>query len=269
MRKLVVARRHLGIEQGDQFLASYPKSGSTWLAFMIANLMTEGCDDQRIADQRFLPGLGKQHEAKHRLPGGGRLIRTHEKWRPQYRRAIYVVRDGRDVAVSEYWHRRRVTGFDGDFASFLEYWRRGYFTGYGAWSEHVEDWLDSPPNRDGGVLLVRYEDLKEDTAGELRRVADFLELDASNERIGGAIQASTLEKMKKQEERSEGIKHRETGEKISFVRKGIVGDWRNTFTDDDLSKFFENSGEAMRRLGYLSDVSSYSEQVTSDDRGGV
>ena len=255
LRSLVVRYRHLGIEQGDMFLASYPKSGSTWLAFMIANLMTEECDDQKIADQRFLPGVGKQHEAKHRLPCGGRLIRTHEVWRPQYLRAIYVVRDGRDVAVSEYWHRRRVTGFEGDFSGFLEYWLRGYFTGAGAWAKHIEGWLTSPSNRNGEVLLVRYEDLKQDTVGELRRVADFLGLESSDERITSAVQASTLEKMKKQEERSEGIKHREKDEKIPVVRKGNVGDWRNHFSDSDIERFSEHAGGAMSRLGYESATS--------------
>jgi hypothetical protein len=256
VRDIVVAYRHRGLLPEDVILASYPKSGTTWLTFMLAQLLWQAGREQTLMDDRYVPRVGKQHLAQRRLPSGGRLIRSHEHYRPEYRKAIYVVRDGRDAVVSMYWHIKRVTGMEADFSDYLATYLEGRLTGAGAWQRHVDGWLDSPAYAAGDILLVRYEDMKTDAAAQLQRAADFLQVAVTPEAIADAVDAGSLESMKSREKESSGIAHLESGETIPVVRKGVVGDWQNYFSDDDLDTFNRVAHRAMTRLGYGADVAA-------------
>jgi hypothetical protein len=242
--------RHIGLKADDVILASYPKSGTTWMAFMLAQLLWQAGRQQNLMDDRFLPVIGRHERAERRLPSGGRLIRSHEPFRPDYRKAIYVVRDGRDVAVSMYWHAKRTMGMKADFSEYLKLFLDGRLMGAGAWAAHVKGWLDSPPYASGDVLVARYEDMKEHPDEVLKRASAFLDIAASDETIADAIEAGSLDSMKEREQKSPGVVHLEPGERIPVVRKGIVGDWQNYFNPDDLAKFSAVSEGAMLRLGY-------------------
>ena len=54
---------------------------------------------------------------------------------------IYIARNPKDVAVSLYYHTRRVkiTDFDGDWDCFFELFMEGKNT-YGSWFDHVPEW---------------------------------------------------------------------------------------------------------------------------------
>jgi hypothetical protein len=250
LRDAIVWRRHLGLSDQDVMLAAFPKSGSTWLTFMLAELLWQAGGEQTLLDNRFLPEVGKQNQAEHRLPAGGRLIRTHERWRSEYRRAIYVVRDGRDVAVSLYYHLQRSQGMRADFTDYLTAFFEGWLIGAGPWDRHVTGWLDSPAASTGGVLLVRYEDLQADALGQLRRTAEFLGVAANDEQLAAALAAGSKDAMQGREKATTGIAHREAGATIPVVRKGVVGDWQNHFSPADLERFDQRAGYAMQRLGY-------------------
>lgn len=250
LRDWVVAYRFRGVTDQDVLLATYPKSGATWLTFMLAELVWGVGEQHEIHDLRFVPTVGKQHLGVNRLPSGGWLLRTHELYRPACKRAIYVVRDGRDVAVSVYFHIKRVTGLEATFSEFLGPYLDGQFIGAGVWHEHIANWLDSPCFQDGQGMVVRYEDMKQDARRELQRCAEFLGVDASPERLDHAAAVGDFEAMRKTENRTERIVHREKGPAISFVRKGIVGDWKNHFSPEDLTRFYAVAGPAMDRLGY-------------------
>ena len=102
-------------------------------------------------DSTVIAEVGSHRAAPGVLPGGGRLIKSHEPYSgPQkrvYRKAIYLIRDGRDVAVSYYYTLIRRGLYEGDFGPFLRLFLAGGVDGYGPWHEHVESWLDSPLQR--------------------------------------------------------------------------------------------------------------------------
>ncbi len=250
LRKAILAYRFRNVNDRDVLFASYPKSGSTWLTFMVTEMLWGVGEKQEITDSRFVPGVNEKHLSDKRIPSGGWLLRTHERYRPCCKKAIYVVRDGRDVTVSLYFQIQRVFGLEATFSEFLEAYLDGMFVGSGVWHDHVIDWLDSPCNQAGNLLVVRYEDMKEDVRRELRRVSDFLELDASAERVEDAVRLGSLDSMRKTEKRAEVLAHREKGEAIPFVRKGVVGDWENHFSATDLERFNAVARPALERLGY-------------------
>jgi hypothetical protein len=254
VRDVVLRYRHLGLLPEDVMLASYPKSGTTWLSFMLAELLWQAGREQTLVDNRYLPQIGKHNVAIRRLPSGGRLIRTHERRRPCYRKAIYVLRDGRDVAVSMYWQIKRTCSMDADFSDYLDAYFDGHLTGAGAWHEHVSGWLEPSAVNSGNTLVVRYEDMKDDAARELRRAAAFLGVERTTEEFDRAIQAGSLEAMKGREKESPGIAHRESGATIPVVRKGVVGDWTNYFSEADLQRFWDVCGPAMCQAGYSVDI---------------
>ena len=92
----------------DVWIVSYPKSGNTWTRFLIANLVSGGeLVDWSNIEQR-VPDIYITKDVKLRKFARPRYLKSHEAYRPSYRRVVFIVRDPRDVAVS-YYHFVRKT----------------------------------------------------------------------------------------------------------------------------------------------------------------
>lgn len=143
--------------------------------------------------RRDLPPLGRQRGGLAALPGGGRLIRTHDpisvfgEAGAGSPKLIYLVRDGREVAASYLAFLRSAGLFSGSEVEFADRFIAGELDNYGPWSSHARESL----GRDGDrFLAVRYEDLRSRTAEELVRVAAFTGLPTDAKSIEAAIAAS-------------------------------------------------------------------------------
>ena len=173
LRAPIIWWRHRGVTPADVFVGSYPRSGYTWLRFMIYGATTGECADfRRVNDE--LRYVGEHARGRGLLPGRGRLISTHEVYRPEYRRAIYVVRDIRSVVVSEFLREHAkgmVTSFDEYLAKLLSGGKR-----HGTWPEHVASWLNSETARRGDLLVLRYEDMRRQPEKTLAEAMTFLKL---------------------------------------------------------------------------------------------
>jgi hypothetical protein len=200
-RRQLVRVRFRGLTSSDVMLVSFPKSGSTWLRFMLAQVLTgEEADFDSI--RRLIPPIGSHRHAPQVLPGGRRLVRTHEPLVP-YQGArgepvIYLVRRGDDVLLSYADHVRRQGGNADDMRAFADQFIAGTFDGYGAWHEHV---LGALQHRADGMpfLLVRYEDLRTDTAAELDRVLEFVGGPRDADAITAAVALNSKEGMRAKE----------------------------------------------------------------------
>ena len=86
----------------DTFLVSYPKSGNTWVRFLLANLLypNEAVGFANI--NRLLPAPGVSPRRFLKSLPRPRILKSHEPFDVRFRKVIYLVRDPRDVAVSEY-----------------------------------------------------------------------------------------------------------------------------------------------------------------------
>src|SRR5437868_2208022 len=87
MRVPLVWLRHRGLDSSDVLLASYPRSGNTWLSFLIMESLS-GATAEFDNVNRLIPEIGLHGNTPSLFPGGGRLIKTHERYRPEYKRAI-------------------------------------------------------------------------------------------------------------------------------------------------------------------------------------
>ena len=120
VRAPLVWVRHRNFRPGDVFVGSYPRSGSTWLRFMLLEILAGQASGFSNTNE-MLPDVGKHQSGAPVLPGNGRLIKTHEPFRAEYRKAIFLVRDPRDVALSEFAFHRALGLAGDDFDSYLEH----------------------------------------------------------------------------------------------------------------------------------------------------
>jgi hypothetical protein len=266
LRAPLVWLRHRGLDPSDVFLASYPKSGSTWLRFQLFEVLTGASAGFYNISQVFA-SVGMHRRALPVLPGGGRFIQTHHLYRREYKRAVYVFRDVRDVILSEYKELKGlgVLGYVGleDFDDFVSAFLRGKVNGFGAWNDHIHSWLGSPIAKNGDLMPIRYDDLREDPEGTIKKILDFVGVDVNPRVIQEARRNNSVERMQAKEERElvetplgqhtkDGWLHKR---KSRFVGGGSLGGWRVRLTDEQVKLIQKYAGSGLERAGY-SDASS-------------
>lgn len=217
----------------------YPQSGSTWLRFMLAEILT-GEPADFISIDVVSPNVGMQSKGPRLLPEGGRLIKSHEPYRRAYRRlkTVYLVRDPRDVLLSQYRH----VGKGEDLDHFIPRFLAGEWSPFGGWSSHVSDWLESEPASAGRLLLVRYEDLRTGTSARLREILEYLEVPVAESTVARVIESNELERMREKE-------HTLTRRRRN-VDRGLVEGWRGVLTQEQVDLVDRSFGSTIHRLGY-------------------
>lgn len=252
--------QHRGLKPSDVFLACYERSGSLWLRFVLIEILTgqpAGFENVNC----IIPELHLHRNAPPILPGGRRLIKTHEQYRSEYHRAIYMVRDFRDAMLSNF-ARHTEWGFvsfcGGNFDAYLRAFLKGRVAQAGSWQDHVHSWLGSPLAARGDLLLIRFEDARRNPQATLQKILDFLGVTASPEVVRQAINNNSLEKMRAKEDHSkrqgyaEGVlrMHRGFEENGRCVRGGAMGGWRDKLSEAQIRLIDEYAGPALARLGY-------------------
>jgi hypothetical protein len=250
LRVPLIWLRHRGLDSRDVFLASYPRSGQYWLRFLLIETLTGESGEFDSVDTLF-PRVGAHGRVPATLSGGGRLIQTHEGYRNEYKKAIYLVRDLRDVVVSEYDHARANIRFYADytFDRYLLASLRGEVQGFVPWNDHVLSWLDSPPSKSGNLLVIKFEDMRKSPEKTLLQVLHFLGVSTDLDVVRNAIANNTVEYMRAKEDRR-GTRERSGREEDRHVRSGSVGGWRERLTDAEIKLIEQYAGEALRRVGY-------------------
>jgi hypothetical protein len=227
----------------------FPKSGGTWLKFMLAD------------------ALGVPAWTKGRTTWGPCVMQGH--WlRPHGRcRTVVLFRDARDVMVSYYFHcfflnefqnaalvrvMRARFPFDdyedvrSNLLSFMQGIQNDPVAPGFRWIDFVEVW-----GRRDDIVTTRYEDLRRDATSELERLVEQLTGRAlPKDEAQRIVERFTMDNMRKQNaELNPGIVGRQIAE-MSFIRKGSVGGWSDVFTDEALCWFDQIHRGALELLGY-------------------
>ncbi|MEO1230972.1 MAG: sulfotransferase domain-containing protein [Myxococcota bacterium] len=238
----------------DVYVVTYPRSGTTWVQFVLHLLRAQGepLGFHHISQvspwwERSM-ALGSRRSEDFEALDAPRIFKSHlpRGWLPGPGRFIYVVRDGLDVAVSYYELYRSHLGFDGSFEAFFERFLRGRVQ-YGSWFRHVEGWrryADDPK-----VLMVRYEDLRSDLDDSAARFAEFLGWSRSPEAIRQACAQASFSAMKAHEEKFDPITETLLDQGLHrgrFLRSGRSGDGARAVTEDMRSRFEALRGSPQR-----------------------
>src|SRR6516164_2935200 len=207
------------------YIAAFPKSGITYLNFMLFHLLFDQPKDVRLIDSDYIFDL---HESLDRVPPPAemnRYVKLHFPFsselplRHRAARAVYLLRDPIDVMMS-IWDFKHLTGEEGlleaspgeraaRFEIFGQQWLSTgglIYPWAGSWRDNVASWLNQ---KELSLLVVRYEQLKMNPAEELRRILRFVGRQANDERIATAVEVGKPGNMRKLE--AEEIKHRVCG----------------------------------------------------------
>ena len=254
------------------WLASYPKSGNTWLRFMLCNLIFGEVNTASVLT-RLAPDI---HEPGTELDAAASaiLVKTHFMNTPglplceRTAAAIYLVRDPADVLTSNFHYQRRRSG-GGEpsaaaltqyFETFIQHrgdprWRE---LGMGSWDENVCSWLGE--RRDFPVQCVRYEDLAADPLKVGTMLAGLLRPQSSPEEIARAVANSSFQRLREIEaadirERRVGIFYKpylqpsiDAG--LRFMRAGTTGGGAAALSVEQRTRVQSAFGPLLQQLGY-------------------
>jgi len=242
-------------DPADVMLVSYPKSGNTWVRALVANVIQHSPSLQKM--ESLIPDIyrarGLALRNAYRFPCTGRLIKSHESFRPTYKRVIYIVRDPRDVCVSYYHYLRKIKRGPGwndlSFEDFVALFVDGDADRFGTWSEHVQSWKSA---EEAEMLNIRYEGMLEDPEGNLQNICDFLNLACTPAQIRSAVSACAIESLraKEKKERSAWSATRNADPSAHFFRQGGAKNW-NDEDRESIAKIETKWGAVMERLGYV------------------
>ena len=225
----------------DVYLASYMRSGTTWLQMIAYQLTTDGnMDFRHITDpipyfERAL-GMGRN---LNELPSP-RLFKTHLRYhqlpKGNYRR-IYVARNGKDVMVSCFHFFRNYSPYKGSWEQFFGQFLAGTVP-HKSWFRHVAEW--SAHAADPNVLFIRYEDLTNHFERTVRRIAAFLNVPLTEEKYARVAERSSFAFMKQHEEKFDFLKevlieYGFSGE--GFIREGKTGSGKARLTPEQEAAF--------------------------------
>lgn len=263
------------------WLASYPKSGNTWVRALLHALRFGEPDLMEVA--AAMEGVGPAPSTGLSLsdvsesealalrraawlaadPGIDELLlrKTHEAWLPASdgtpacwlpgARAVYVVRDPRDVALS--WAHHMGVSVAEAIAVMRDEDARmrdasAAHGGYRAasWSTHAASWLDQG---DLPVLCVAYEQLSLDPGRELARIAAWLGVEAADDRIMAAVAACSFDSLAAREIVGGFAEAASPGR--AFFRRGRAGGWRDELAAELVAEVERDHAVVMARLGYL------------------
>jgi len=220
----------------DVWLASFPRSGSTWVRTILLNTMlcVEGEPAASGSTPHFLELLPNYGFSDLSQPWPfscvPRIIKTHRRFnralsRP--RATIYIIRDPRDSAVSyfDFLAKHKGHRYRGDFSSFLRH------SGYGLEASilHYLSWQSRI------TYLLRYEKLCTDPFHEFVRLFAALGWEIPEKALVQGVESSTLEKMRQVEEARGPISRFDSDFRV--VRSGGTGHWQKEFDSADLRYF--------------------------------
>lgn len=253
----------LEFRDDDIVIATYAKSGTTWLQQIVAQLLFEGAEGLEVA--RMSPCV------EHRVPprevklpqlnaqAHRRFLKTHMPLdalvfspRAKY---VHVARDGRDVVMSlhhhhsqanEVWYQtlNETPGLVGapmprpaaTIQQYFDEWlERDGYPFWPFWS-HARSWWRA--RRLPNVLMLHYTNLKQDLPGEIRRVAEFLDIPIRAAAWPSILEHSTFQYMKENATQSVPFagKFWDEGAK-TFVNKGVNGRWREQLSEAQVRRY--------------------------------
>jgi aryl sulfotransferase len=259
----------------DIVVATYAKSGTTWVQQILSQLIFNGAEGINVAEQALwvdfrLPPqdvMRQMLEAQtHR-----RFIKTHLPvdalvYSPKAK-YLYIARDGRDVLWSYYNHHSNHTDeiiaalnsmippdrpdieplkpADLEIHDYFRRWLER--DGYPIWSlwENVSAWwaIRDLPN----MMLLHFSQLKADMPGQVRKIAEFLEIPIDESKWEAILEHCSFDYMKEHAANSVPLGGTPwKGGAKTFIHKGTNGRWRDVLTDEDNARY---EATAVEKLG--------------------
>jgi hypothetical protein len=197
-----------------------------------------------------MPIVGFHRGARALVQGKGRLIKTHEAYRGEYKRAIWIVRDPRDVLVSEYRLALRSQYFSGTLDEYTRDFVNQPRMAPANWMVHTRSWANSPISGSPQMLSLRFEELRAEPEKHLWRILEFLGVPPTTETISRAITQNSIDRMAARHATYDQSFAGQQAAAIPAINSGKAGAWRNTLSLYAANLLHEKFGLVMDKMGY-------------------
>ncbi|CAH1271685.1 SULT1C4 [Branchiostoma lanceolatum] len=234
------------VRDDDVFVASYPKTGSTWVRQIVSLLYCDADPEQDISTYKRFPFFesynlktqGPVYKTIETAPSP-RLIVTHLPYdlmpkdvREGKGKVVYVTRNPHDTAVS-FFHFSQANVVLHTWDTFDEF-LSNFLDGKVAFGDFYRNVLGFWKHKDdANMLFLKYEDMQKDLYKVVVNIADFLGKKYPEESLQRVVDHCHFSVMKD----NPRVNHKPVARiglldfsKSKFMRKGIVGDWKNYFS---------------------------------------
>lgn len=262
------------------WIASYPRSGNTWMRFLLANLLY-GRVESSSHLQQLVPDIHRALSGTQIYGPRKTLIKTHWRYVPDLPLredtigAIHILRHPIDVMMSNLNYVTLRGNLPARLPSdemrtaFERRWIDDYIAaggyprwremGFGSWEENVRSWTEETPPYPR--LVLRYEDMRADVAGATAKVIRFLGVEADGPTVAAAIERSSFAAMRVLEEQEiaqerEGIFF-DPGQRASLAAglRFVRGGGTAPLSADQRRRALERFAPLMERYGYAAEAS--------------
>jgi len=270
---------------GLYWLASYPKSGNTWVRCFLAALSAGGempdfakltktarasaarawieevldVPTSDLTQDELVLARRAMHEIQTQTPELSRYLKVHDRYDPVLfapeitAGIVLIVRDPRDVAPSYAEHMGvsldyaiELMGRPGRKVADGEDYNLHASQIFSSWSDHAASWLEQSASQ---VLLLHYEDLTDRPVENFGRLAAFLGLKPDSDTLRLAVEATRFDVLRARED-TLGFGERPV-QMNRFFRQGRAGAWSGVLTESQADRIVGDHRAMMIRLGYL------------------
>ncbi|XP_078257919.1 sulfotransferase family 5A, member 1 [Rhinoraja longicauda] len=232
----------------DALIVTYPKSGTTWMQEILTIIYNDGNTQLASTTPNWLRTPWIEHYYCENVVMNmlhQRILTTHlpyhflaKSLKQSNAKVIYVARNPKDIIVS-FYHFHKMANFlpePGTFGEFLEKFVTGEVN-YGSWFEHIKEWMNHRDEHN--FLFITYEELTKDLCKSVIKLCNFLEHPLSPEAVDTIVRHCTFASMKENSMINYTLVPNEImdHQKGTFMRKGVVGDWKEHFTEEQKKAF--------------------------------
>jgi len=217
-------------------LVSFPKSGNTWMRFVLSNIFKKDDDfDVNFNTINLISPTACSQDlesfAKLLKCDAPLFIKEHDDYKrisfKDFKKAIYIYRNGFDTILS-YWYFRSAQspGKFPDLETFLKY----YWSEFGHWGDNLYSWLeDKNTLSKHDIYPIKYEELLEDPVDIIYSCLNDIGFGVDKEKVEKAVQESSKDKMKKMKGSDAFMKSKDKN--FHFVRKGVKNEGDRVLSD--------------------------------------
>ena len=253
--------KDLELRSDDIWIVAYPKCGTTWTQQIVRLILNRGKEDGLTIEYAVpwvealgeIPGIFKYQVDVDKMTSP-RAFKSHFSYEMMPcglpndtpGKYIYVIRNPRDVAVS-FFHHDRANPFypNYEWDEYFDKFMKGDVD-FGNYFDHVLSWWAHKD--DDNVLILTYEDMKKDLTSAVTKIAKFISQDISQDLVDEIAHRTTFAKMKSDSSANyEWMKRKPTA--TEFMRKGVVGDWKNYFSPEQIARLDAECEERMKGTG--------------------